>query len=65
MERTTEQIQRAIASDLLVEGYYSWDFYDGDIYFAVKDEMEKRYDRKLSDFDFDKVIEWLEMLEDV
>lgn len=64
MKRTIEQIQKAIAVDLFVEGYCSWDVYRDDTYPVIKAEMEKRYDCKLSDFDIDKAVDALELMED-
>ena len=64
MEQTLEQIQKAIAVDLYVEGYHSWDVNENKNYPVIKAEMEKRYDCKLSNLDFDKAIDKLEWMED-
>ena len=62
-DRTLEQIQKAIAVDLYVEGYHSWDMYDEE-YLTAKTEMESRYNCKLSDLEFDNVIDRLKWMED-
>lgn len=64
MKRTIEQIQKAITTDLYVEGYHSWDVYENENYSVIKAEMEKKYDCKLSDLDFDKAVDRLELMED-
>ena len=64
MEQLLEQILKAIAVDLYVEGYHSWDFYDNEDYPVIKMEMEKQYNCKLSDLDFDKAIDRLKWMED-
>lgn len=64
MDRTIEQIQKAIAVDLYIEGYHSWDIYENEDCSVIKTEMEKRYNCKLSDLDFDKAIDKLKWMED-
>lgn len=53
---------KIIANDLYANGYRAWGMYEDFIYPKIKEEIEKRYDCKLSDSDYDEVVDKLALL---